>query len=226
MTKDITTYKKLDFEGNIIKIVCSSCNQMTRHSIISCYVKSSSYEEEGHYLGTKSTSYEVIQCMGCENVSFREINAWSEDTDFEGNPIESETLYPSRLEGRREITGVLLLPEIVRAIYQETHKAISNRLSVLSGVGIRAIIEAVCNEKEAKGRNLEDKIDNLVDQGFLARNEAEILHGTRILGNKAAHEQKPLDHKNLSVALDIAEHLLETVYILPEISSHFPKRNK
>jgi DNA gyrase subunit A len=78
------------------------------------------------------------------------------------------------------------------------------------------LVEAVCSEESAAGRNLEDKIEDLVSKDVLTKKNAEILHKTRLLGNEAAHKTKAPSDSELDVAFDIVENLLETVYIIPK----------
>jgi len=85
-------------------------------------------------------------------------------------------------------------------------------------------LSTVCKEKAAIGSTLEQKIDNLVANGILTRAGAETLHSMRILGNEAAHEVKPHSEGTLSLAMDVVEHMLNDVYILPAATSKLPKR--
>jgi hypothetical protein len=112
----------------------------------------------------------------------------------------------------------------VARIYNETHSALCNKMPILAGIGIRVLIEAICKEKTASGKNLEEKIDSLVSMEVLTKDGAEILHSLRILGNIAAHEVASQSDDKLAVAMDVVEHLLNGVYILPTIASHLPKR--
>ena len=91
---------------------------------------------------------------------------------------------------------------------------------VLSGIGIRALIETTTKERNANGKDLMEKINDLVTQGVLTKDGADILHKLRVLGNKAAHEVKPHSTDQLDLAMDVIEHLLKGVYILP----HHAKR--
>jgi hypothetical protein len=47
---------------------------------------------------------------------------------------------------------------------------------------------------------------------------ASILYKIRTLVNNAAHEVKPHSEKQLGLTLDIVEHLLKDVYILPKLA--------
>ncbi len=143
-----------------------------------------------------------------------------------GNPefYDHEEVYPGRVAGRHKLRGSRYLPSQIISVYNEAHSALCNKLSVLAGVGIRALIEVVCKDKSAIGSNLEKQIDNLVTMGVLTKDGAEILHSLRIMGNQAAHEVKPHSEKDLNTAFDVVEHLLEGVYLLPLKAKKLPKR--
>lgn len=177
-----------------------------------------------------SDNYQIVQCQGCDSISFRFGHSDSETFlyDEENNEIihtESVELYPSRVAGRHKLRQAHFLPQAVSRIYDETHSALSNKQPILAGVGIRALVETVCNEKAAVGYSLENKIDDLVTKGVLTQTGAETLHSMRILGNEAAHEVKPHSEETLNLAMDVVEHLLNDVYILPAATKALPKRN-
>ena len=90
-----------------------------------------------------------------------------------------------------------------------------NDQPVLAGVGVRALVETICDDKQAAGSSLANRIDSLVTLGVLTQDGATILHKIRTLGNSAAHEVKPHSTESLGVAMDVCEHLLEGVYVLP-----------
>jgi iron only hydrogenase large subunit-like protein len=204
-------------KDEVRKVICSKCHIMTNHNIHSSIKNSWDYEEadiQGMEL------YETLSCRGCEELCFRLTTSNSEYIDYDRNGEryypETEMIYPNRLMGRAPIKEQYSLPEKVRVIYKETHEAISSKLNILAGVGIRALIEAVCLEENAKGSNLMKKIDYLVANGVLTSKNAEILHKTRFLGNKSAHEVEAAKDSELAVAFDIMENLLQTLYIIPK----------
>jgi hypothetical protein len=212
MSKQITLDKTKD---QIRQVVCNRCDNTTNHVVCSS-VEFSWGNEDIQGIDT----HEIIRCSGCDSISYRIGSSNSDDfeQDDEGNyfHLEAEEIYPSRLMGRSALEDIYSLPEKVRSIYKETHVALCTKLKILAGVGIRALVEAVCSEEIAEGRNLEEKIDNLVSKGVLTKRSAEVLHKTRLLGNQAAHEIKAPSDSELDVAFDIVENLLETVYIIPK----------
>lgn len=212
MSKKIILDKTKD---EIREVVCNRCDNTTNHVVCgSAEFRWGNEDIQGVDI------HEIIRCSGCDSISFRMGSSNSEDIDMDdkGNAFypETEEIYPSRLMGRVPLEDIYSMPDKVRSIYKETHAALCTKLKILAGVGIRALIEAVCSEEEAQGNDLEKKINDLVEKGVLTKRNAEVLHRTRILGNKAAHETKAPSDSELDIAFDIAENLLETVYIIPK----------
>lgn len=198
------------------KLACIKCDCETYHkTLMSVNIHES---EEGIDLWN---DYEIVCCQGCKNISFRSNSACSEDINYDpetGEPSfdEDVQLYPNRIAGRKQVKDMYLLPNTILRIYRETHGALCSRLTILAGIGIRALIESVCKEKGAQGKSLEKKIDDLVLKGVLTSDSAETLHSTRLLGNKSAHEVVPANDDELDIAMDIVENLIKNVYVIPE----------
>lgn len=206
---------------------CKKCAGETCHEIL---VSAYRYGESSNGDIQVWEHYRIVECRGCKEVSFLKEWQCSEDAVFDERGEERlknfQEVYPSRIAGRRELENLYELAPQVRSIYQETHKALCNKQSILTGIGIRALVESVCKEKKAKGRNLKDQIDNLVEQGVLTKAGADFLHELRFLGNEAAHEVETHDENTLSIAMDIAENLLQNAYIIPKAAERLKKRKK
>lgn len=129
-----------------------------------------------------SIANEIIQCGGCKQFSFRKTQSNSEEYD----PVTGEHpgLYPSRVQGRTPVNDHELLPTALQRIYLETLSAINSEQPVLAGIGIRAIVETVCRQQNADGKDLEKKIDDLVTKQVLPRAGADILQKLRISGTR------------------------------------------
>ena len=214
LTKKITS-KKVNNETR--KIVCGHCNVKTNHKVhasVEFFWDETDIAVQGYDL------YEIVSCLGCDTLSFRLASTNSEDVEIDekGNYSypEIEEIYPSRLIGRPPLKEQYSLPEKIRVIYKETHAALSSKLKILAGVGIRALVESICSEEKAVGSNLKERIDDLVKKNVLTPKNAETLHKTRFLGNRSAHEVESATDSELEVAFDILENLLETVYIIPQ----------
>jgi hypothetical protein len=200
--------------GSTIKALCGECGIATKHQVLA---SADITDEEDNLIHDYVLNFQIIQCGGCETVSFQKITRSPEpgpDWDY----IEYRDLYPVR-EGRASLKDIVLLPSNVQRIYIETLQAVNGNLSILAGIGIRALIETICADQGASSQNLRAKIDNLVNIGALTSGDAKILHQVRTLGNEAAHEVKPHDREVLTLALDVVEHLIRGVYVLPSHTS-------
>ena len=208
-------------QGEEHMIPCVKCAGKTAHKVRAS-VDVRGEDGDDNYSVSWAHDHQVIQCLGCKSVSFRAVSSNSEDyyqIDNNGNYEyeNDEKLYPPRLEGIKGLGDEThYLPANIRRIYDETLMALSNQAPVLAGIGLRALLETVCKEKNATGGDLLKKIDSLVGAGILTPAGAAILHKIRALGNAAAHEVKPHSDRQLGLAMDIVEHLLKDVYILPK----------
>lgn len=214
---------KLEYDktqGQTPQLPCAACNAVTYHLV------ARSVDLEMGLLSVNSYEhFQIIQCQGCRNFSFCKV---SKLPDFEAETKTSprlktrRDLYPPRVPGHKLIAESLL-PDPVSRVYAETYKALCNEQLVLAGIGIRALIEAVCQERKAAGKTLEQKIDGLVSLNLLTVDSAKFLHNLRVLGNQAAHKVKPHSEEKLSAAMKIIEHLLEAVYIIPKYGNKLSK---
>lgn len=214
-----------------MKSYCNSCKRETNHEVIKEKVEIDTDDNEGVF---EEAKYQIIQCKGCDRSSFREERWYSEDINpYTGEPIKTIKIHPPKplISSKKllvkEIIGV---PYKIKGIYKETISSYNNDNYILCGIGLRAIIEGICEDKGIKGgivtlnkgdkyekdiykNNLEGKIEGLYQKEFLSNNHATILHNHRFIGNEAAHELVSSEEE-LKVAITIIEHTLENIYEL------------
>lgn len=199
---------------------CAKCSGRTAHE---CLAVSSVHGSEGdrNYTFDWQVDHQLIQCRGCKSISYRTVSSNSEDLvdDEDGRTsyLETEKLYPPRVAEVKNLgEEAVFLPQKVRQVYEETLLAFSVNAPVLAAIVLRALVEVVCKEKAAEGDDLFKKIDSLVEKRVLTPAGAAILHRIRTIGNAAAHDVKPHSERQLALAIEIVEHLLKDVFILPK----------
>lgn len=203
-----------------LEVSCLVCRRTTKHVILTLVAENgetSSSNFDFWYV----KNHQIIQCLGCESICFRIEDLNSEDLDYDQEqgtaiPYVSETLFPSRSAGRSTLKDILLLPVNIQRVYAETVNAMNNSLPVLAGIGIRSVVEAVWRDKNEAGKDLYEWINALDTLGYLTPDGAKILQQIRALGNEAAHEVKPHKAEHLLLAMDVYEHFLQGVYLLPQ----------
>lgn len=201
----------------VIRVQCATCNRETNHDIVASHNEHEVDRQDGIQWWE---DYQIAICRGCDAVSFVHSSACSEDF----NPITGEVerkivLYPDRTSGRMPLDRFQLFPPKTRRIYLEVVKAMNSSSPLLTAIGLRALIESICIDQKTKGDNLERRISELATLGLLSKKQADILHNHRFLGNIAAHEIEAPQPLELVAALDIAETLLKTIYILPTLDA-------
>ena len=206
-------------------VACINCAGKTLHKVVKSISQWDELQPGDRYRPPMQSfhTFELIQCMGCERPSYRETDLYDFYLDEDEKGIPDERLHPPRLEGRKRMKEWHTLPEVVRYIYYETHLALSAGQSILTGMGIRAIIESVCREKGTKGTNLCQMIDGLVTEGELTQKQADVLHDLRKIGNDAAHEALSQTPEVFNAAFEVVEHLLMGIYIVPTTATRIMK---
>jgi hypothetical protein len=202
-------------EIETIRVHCGECNRHTNHRVIAKRTLGTAPEEEFQW----GENHHFCQCAGCDSFCYA-ISEWSED---DWNPHTGEVdyrwrIFPRSKDERHPIDDVWDLPNKVRIIYLEIMGAVNAKLPVLSAIGLRALIEALCKDQGVIGKNLENLIDGLATNGILSEAQASILHSHRFLGNVAAHEIESAKPKEVLAALEIAETMLRAIYVLPGLS--------
>ncbi len=196
------------------KHFCRNCKGLRNHKQIHEVTRNRT-EEDGIFLSKHTFS--IIECLGCETLSFLEVYSDTEMTryiDDEGNTefYDNKTIYPFFLE-TSSLQHTHLLPSIIREIYDETIEAFKSDSRILAAGGLRAIIEATCNNLKIKKSNLEKRIDLLYKGGYLTLDESKRIHSVRFLGNDALHVIEKPKKRQLYVLLEIVNHLLSNLFI-------------
>jgi hypothetical protein len=207
----------------IVKVLCGTCNRQTNHEILFSH-KQDFHEEMYDIFATNV--YQIVQCQGCDDVSFRVLN-WCSESDDQNF---SESLYPERTKEKNQPETIEFrqydeLPLPIDNLYRETIGCFKNCFFILCAAGVRALIEGICLNKNINGgtvipsqkntTNLEKKINGLTENGILTKDNANILHVLRYLGNEAIHELSLPTKKELLLAIRIIEHILDDIYEFP-----------
>ena len=219
--------------GNIVsedgqetkRILCTYCAHLTTHVLRARYSLRDEHFDI-HFEGEVEAPgdaeipfslhrYSIWQCAGCNSPSL-EYESGAVFPGNEGDTELSQEYFPKRSVGLIRGKGFRKLgPELTR-LYQEIIACFNNNCFLLCTIGLRALIEGICDDKGIDGKlKFERRIDDLIR--FLPSvNVIEALHELRIAGNGAAHH-RPLDaltSDEAREAIAIMEDLLNFLYEL------------
>lgn len=115
------------------------------------------------------------------------------------------------------------IPERIVNSFQEALSCHSEGIPTASAIMIRRTLEELCDEKEAKGGSLKERIGALQESVVLPTGLFEALDDLRLLGNDAAHvEAKTYDsvgQEEVEAAIELTKEILKAVYQLDSLVS-------
>lgn len=88
-------------------------------------------------------------------------------------------------------------------------------------IGLRSLLEGMCNDKGITGNNLSEKINN---SHFIPENIRNNLHAFRFIGNDATHNLLIPTKFELLEAIEIIQDILNIAYSLDYRSTMFYTR--
>lgn len=192
---------------------CNLCATVTWHQLL--WDRNKTYDGEDYEEWTIEFLHrdlEVWECLGCEEALFLERLSTSED------PEPEERHYPERTARRIKPKTYQGMSLFLGYAYEESIRAFNSDCPILVAAGLRALLEGICNDKRLTSdrSNLETKIDSL--KQVVSASVVNNLHGLRFLGNQALHELTVPDWKDLTLAMQVMEHVMTAIYELDHTS--------
>lgn len=193
------------------KIFCNTCKTSTNHVLRGRYaVRRHDYWDDDESV-MHGYRYSLWSCAGCDEATLQwELGCDETDAGF-GEELINEGYLPTR---QRD----LILPKVFKnlspelsQLYKEIVTCFNENCLLLCTIGLRALIEGVCNDKGLKDRKLEKNIEELTKL-LPSLNMIEALHALRLFGNDAAHRLEALTRGDAITAIEVMEHLLSHFY--------------
>lgn len=226
-------------KGGILQIYCLSCKRETRHVVAVSLDKNGEAGDrnEGWTMDWQDR-HQVIECQGCSTVSFRQTNWFSE-----GNDGVVERLYPLRKDGGIFQRPFQNVPSNLRRIYSELVDCFNAESDTLCAAGLRALVEGICSDQQildgpvqvldtgggtkiVRKSDLVGRIAGLHEKGLLTETSAQILHEHRYMGNSAVHALARPTSEELTLAVEIVEHILDALYEMPKKAAQLRARRQ
>jgi hypothetical protein len=200
-----------------LEVNCYQCRLPTQHEILRSQSETGSTEHVEWY----RLELQIIRCKRCQNIYFKQSAYSSGDLPGggtpPGNPPEEDRAVPPGSIERRATVDEWELPDRVRALYKETLSGFNAMAMTLSAAGLRSVVEAACIDQGCTDLTLEMKIQTLVTKGIFLKRDADYLHKHRFLGNEAVPGMDTPPKEEFEIALQVLEHLLTTLYVLPHL---------
>jgi hypothetical protein len=208
------------------KAHCNSCLHTTKHFIVAKRTHSDSApaNNDPHCPHEVSwcTTYTMLECCGCENVSLRKQFTFSEydDVEIEYFPPQTSRQLPKWHDQLpKEFT------ELLREVYVALH-ANSRRLALM---GARTLVDMYMNDQLGDAGGFAKKISLLEEKGQISKINKIYLEAALEAGHAAAHRGHKANESEVNQVIDIIENLLQN-YVLEDAAKNLkaktPSRGK
>lgn len=115
------------------------------------------------------------------------------------------------------------LPNEINQLLDEVYFGLEKEMRVLPSIGLRTVIDLVCNEKIGDIGGFAKKLNHLVNKGFITKRNKQILDKALEVGHASAHRGYFPTIEKLRTVLEIVNHLLKEIYILEKASNEIKK---
>lgn len=174
---------------------------------------------EEDYINRLNESLEVCRfefwyCIGCDTTFMEEDLLLAHNKD-EIVWSRNQRFPKANIVIERRLKEFNYLNEELAGLYWEVIESYNEGMFRLSAIGLRALLEGICNDlgigdEMAWGLNRKLKIG--VEQQIFPQNIFDALMKLKIMGDKAAHRMDGPDTEELSLAIDLAEDLMDRKY--------------
>lgn len=205
-------------------IHCNRCSGKTFHNLVHVFVQDMPNGE--------AVSWQIVRCAGCLLPSFYKEHSRENQDGWE---VTESFEYPVR--HYRSPLDFINAPANLDEIYTETIDAFNRGSYIFCAGGLRALVEGICadqnvhdgpkrdkttgafvQKKDGSGvvrdKNLECRIEGLVEHKVLYEKDARMLHQHRYLGNEALHEIKVPARSTLEAAIEMIEYIMQRLYTI------------
>ena len=200
------------------KSFCNQCVGERNHAILYSEAQSGS---EYHDSYQWSVENETLKCLGCDTVSLRRTTWESPVIDENGSPLLNVAHYPPTMF-RREPTW---LPELkvrfffdddktfITDLIHELYICIQNDCRRAATMAVRALLEQVMIDKVGDQGTFGRNISEFQTKGYISSIHQNYLETVIDAGNATMHRAYKPSKEDLIALVNIAESVIEAVYI-------------
>jgi len=208
------------------RLHCAWCKRKTIHNAEArCEGRWS--DPDSHANGGET--YTIYRCGACDGVCYETVSwdshEFGHDEDGNRYPIETAVQHPAPVSAHFNF-NTESTPGRLDDILGEMLYALAGAKMTLATIGLRLAVEFIVKDKNCKGRNLAQKIDDLHALGHVDGDQKDLLHRIREKGNAGAHEAVGMSAAELVAGMSIIEGLLEKLYNGPARHEKTIKRAK
>ena len=190
-----------------IKTFCGHCKIDTNQFIVLDETEADTREIFFESLGgdprwvVELNQWIITRCAGCDFLNMKII------TTHVGNKHKRETHFPRKVN-KIPPSWIFGLDRDYVHLLSEIYSAYNNDLLYLTAMGIRTLLDVYFVKKIGDVGTFENKLDNLVKNGFITETQKEILGITIDAGSASVHRLFKHERESLEELIDVIENFL------------------
>ena len=209
-----------DQETKIEWIHCNQCLRQTRHEVVTSRGLRESEEVAPTVAIDWQTTYTLLECRGCGSMTLRR-RLISHDVD-----VDDTDYYPPPIS-RQIPRWHYDLPSEFKSLMKEVYAALHANSTRLALMGARALVDLFMNSTIGDIGGFQQKLQKLVNDGYLSSENKEILEPVLDAGHAATHRAHTPTAEDVGLVFDIVENLIQTLLFkekVEDLKKHIPKR--
>jgi hypothetical protein len=201
----MTTKPKAPVQRRILSH-CNRCGDETKH-LIKGQAERRRSSDDDRYTVDWGTTWQLLQCCGCEEASMTRVNWCSEDDPYEARDTN---YFPPRVS-RQKPAWLTQHPELNDYIqlFEEIYTALHADSRRLAMMGARAVIDlAVARMLSEDPGNFTAGMNELVNANRMTREERELIDAAFDAGSAAMHRGHQPEIDDVNTSIDIVERVV------------------
>ncbi|CCZ89486.1 putative uncharacterized protein [Coprobacillus sp. CAG:605] len=206
--------------SKIKKFKCQHCNNETIMEVVSSIQHDySDRSKDDYYYEIQS----VLLCPICDQYNI--ISAYWDNTYgkleyadeydlYGGDNVDESIIFP--IHSNLVSSKSDLVPDtIIKTFRKAIELKLYDEESCL--IKLRKTLELICNDQNADGNNLLEKITNISEKGIIPVTLTSASTIIRKLGNIGAHESDiNINSNEIKCVIELVEYIIQYIYVLPK----------
>jgi len=220
-----------DDMNKTIKEHCNKCLGWKNHVIV--HTERTDWSEEiddehGVYI-SGGDIWDLMRCLGCDNVRLKHRSWFSEDCDERGNPAVNIEFFPPSITRQKPQWRRQFLPHngylhSYNGLCDEIYSALAMGAHRLATMGVRALVERLMIDQVGDKGSFEKNIKAFFDAGHVAPNQQGMFKDTLLeAGHAAMHRDFEPSADTVNTLLDIVEGIMHSIYYAPMLAEQVKK---
>jgi len=222
-------HNQLSMTEKMFKSHCNTCGRETNHDVLHNETRSRTEKVDEDTAIDWGSHYKMVCCAGCDTVSLRMDSWFSEACDENGQPEIETQYYPPKIFRPKPawLSDTEHSPNCcsaVRELLVEVYVSLQNNCPRAAAMAVRALLEhlfiSTCGDKGTFGNNL----NAFQEAGHISPTQRDFLLTVLDAGHATIHRGFKPSRQELAIIVDIAENLVELLYIQKDGVEQLKKR--